>query len=1269
MMPRRRHPARARQQGLALLFLLVIATLGSLSLYLSNLSPVIQDNLRRQRTDFALREARDSLIGYSLRLRDLQRAQDPDALNDDDKMPYGLMPLPDLGSTRNGNVGCTTEGCEANTPAGISYDVNGVLPTLLGRFPWKSLGSQALRDGHGECLWLMVSSLHLNKRTSIVAGPAINGDTLGQLDIVTANGTNALLRILAQGGDADLRAHERPIAIVFSPGPPLPGQDRTSSGLDDVTECGGNYDARNYLDPFTASALAGTSNYLGNTNNASGTTGDSDRSNDPDAPKSVASLGAIFSTGTGTFVTGGCTDGACTQLTNDRGLALAPADLFAAVRDYSGYRTDINALLGSMNACLSQGIAAGTQNNLALGPVPANASCYGNDVDPKGYFSHYQEQILVATQGGAYTVNGESCAGVLVLSGERATGQLRRTTAERAAYTTNYLESINAVGGTLEFSGPKKFERTSSAQIASRDIVQCIPSGGGVQAVNGQTATLAQYSASTGTISLGQATGSGFAIASANDLFGCVWQAQTQPMSEGMRTYFTMRINDAGFTSAAAQGITFAVVDADNNSTGACGGSRQHLGYSGRNQSAAGVSTPFLVAPKLAFEIDLTRNSTFNPAATNAYSNGRNDPATTPVTGATGYRGGHVGAVYWGSENITDITPDPTAFWPYTCDWPRITDAVYGCVLPPDQDDNVHSYLLGSGSTRSAHAVPPYNPTAPGTATIGSGIYKLDPSISQTPVNQDFHVRLDITRGALRLDAVQAASTGNINTAAPGSTLDGVTLSTNSRILLKNQTTVSDNGVYLWQGASTALTRSDDADATGERENVLVNVLAGTTNAATAWRSDVSSAWTRIDGQAAQAGAWVAGADSIAVDGVLKARLAATSNVSIASGVTLISPFARIDGVVISLGDRILLTNQSTAAENGLYAVTDFGALSSPRYRLKRTSDADSAAELAGVVVEVSQGAAQARSLWRQTATALTVDASAQYWSNVRVKVSDSSAYPVNPANPSPLPDWPIMVNGDRVLIRGHASNRGIYIWQGAGVAMSRATDAASSAQRTGLAVQVQQGPDAAGWWLSDASDNWTRQYAVVATLLNVNLTTPGGNLIDGVTLATNDLVLVRAQTDTSENGIYRWTGSALARAAAYDSPSELAGAVVQVTGGTAAGRSFRQSALPSTGTLAATPADPGNPVTWAALDADTHYRVWAWILPDSGTSANQLAAMKNTTRPMSQLYPSFPAHVASQVLIGYPFRNARLGFTVGQSTGINDQTFTISNRKSTWPQ
>lgn len=62
---------------------------------------------------------------------------------------------------------------------------------------------------------------------------------------------------------------------------------------------------------------------------------------------------------------------------------------------------------------------------------------------------------------------------------------------------------------------------------------------------------------------------------------------------------------------------------------------------------------------------------------------------------------------------------------------------------------------------------------------------------------------------------VRAASTGNVSVAAPGATMDGVTLATNDRVLLKNQTTGSENGVYVFNGAAAALTRAADVVKAG----------------------------------------------------------------------------------------------------------------------------------------------------------------------------------------------------------------------------------------------------------------------------------------------------------------------------------------------------------------------------------------------------------------------------------------------------------------------
>jgi len=54
-----------------------------------------------------------------------------------------------------------------------------------------------------------------------------------------------------------------------------------------------------------------------------------------------------------------------------------------------------------------------------------------------------------------------------------------------------------------------------------------------------------------------------------------------------------------------------------------------------------------------------------------------------------------------------------------------------------------------------------------------------------------------------------------------------------------------------------------------------------------------------------------------------------------------------VDGVSLTLNDRILVKNQSTATENGIYKVTTVGDVSNP-FVLTRTIDADSSAEVTG---------------------------------------------------------------------------------------------------------------------------------------------------------------------------------------------------------------------------------------------------------------------------------------------------------------------------------
>lgn len=84
------------------------------------------------------------------------------------------------------------------------------------------------------------------------------------------------------------------------------------------------------------------------------------------------------------------------------------------------------------------------------------------------------------------------------------------------------------------------------------------------------------------------------------------------------------------------------------------------------------------------------------------------------------------------------------------------------------------------------------------------------------------------------------------------------------------------------------------------------------------------------------------------------ARVASTTNVVIASG---LENGDTIDGVTLVTGNRVLLKNQSTASQNGLYTVVASGAAS-------RDTEFDTITELAGQLILVSEGSSQQDTLW-----------------------------------------------------------------------------------------------------------------------------------------------------------------------------------------------------------------------------------------------------------------------------------------------------------------
>lgn len=84
-------------------------------------------------------------------------------------------------------------------------------------------------------------------------------------------------------------------------------------------------------------------------------------------------------------------------------------------------------------------------------------------------------------------------------------------------------------------------------------------------------------------------------------------------------------------------------------------------------------------------------------------------------------------------------------------------------------------------------------------------------------------------------DSARVKTQGNINLAAPGATVDGITMASGDRVLVTNQTSVPENGVYIWNGAATPATRALDLNSFAELEAAVISVEEGT-NAGTTWR-------------------------------------------------------------------------------------------------------------------------------------------------------------------------------------------------------------------------------------------------------------------------------------------------------------------------------------------------------------------------------------------------------------------------------------------------
>lgn len=133
------------------------------------------------------------------------------------------------------------------------------------------------------------------------------------------------------------------------------------------------------------------------------------------------------------------------------------------------------------------------------------------------------------------------------------------------------------------------------------------------------------------------------------------------------------------------------------------------------------------------------------------------------------------------------------------------------------------------------------------TADISMGGFKLTtlgtPSATTDAANKAY---VDAAVLSTVNATVRVASTANVSKATAvdnGKTLDSITLATGDRILLKNQTTASENGVWV-VAASGAPARATDFDTFNEHVGSIINVTAGTVGAGLSFRCTANTGGT-----------------------------------------------------------------------------------------------------------------------------------------------------------------------------------------------------------------------------------------------------------------------------------------------------------------------------------------------------------------------------------------------------------------------------------------
>ena len=112
-------------------------------------------------------------------------------------------------------------------------------------------------------------------------------------------------------------------------------------------------------------------------------------------------------------------------------------------------------------------------------------------------------------------------------------------------------------------------------------------------------------------------------------------------------------------------------------------------------------------------------------------------------------------------------------------------------------------------------------------------------TLNDTPVNDDHAATKgyvdSVAQGLDVKESVRVHDTANVSISSAPATIDGVTLTSGDRVLLSGQTTTTEDGIYIFNGSGSAMTRAADF-ATGDTvASAFMFVEEGTANADTGW--------------------------------------------------------------------------------------------------------------------------------------------------------------------------------------------------------------------------------------------------------------------------------------------------------------------------------------------------------------------------------------------------------------------------------------------------